>query len=186
MAEDDQTQLPQMDDGANDLSEAEGSGMKQFLIMALAVALVGAGAGYGASLMFRGPSRPPQTQPAEAPHDEPARPNPGQDHALTYYDFEAIRANLDEPRLARYVMAKITLAFNASDGSAATAAVTKKLPELKSWLTVYLSGCRLDDIRGPKNLNRISREIQDELNRRLWPDSESLIRKVLFKEIVVQ
>jgi len=186
MAENDETRLPDVDDGSAALPEGGGSGMKQFLIMAVAAVLVGAGAGYGAARVFRDPAPAPQTQPTDAADPKPETPQPGQDDELAYYDFEAIRANLNEPRLARYVMAKVTLAFRLSDEKAATAAVEKKLPELKSWMTVYLNGCTLDDIRGPKNLNRISREIQDELNRRLWPDSTSLIRKVLFKEIVVQ
>jgi flagellar basal body-associated protein FliL len=121
------------------------------------------------------------TQPAEEPQ---ANESAGEDFA--YYDFESIAVSLNEPRMDRYLRITIILAFKAKDGPAATELLTKKKPELKSWLTVFLSGCRLDDIRGDKNLNRLRREIQDALNQQLWENSRPLIERVLLKDIVIQ
>jgi len=80
----------------------------------------------------------------------------------------------------------MTLAFKPENFKLATETIEKRLPELRSRLTVYLSGCTLEDVRGPKNLNRIRREIQDSLNRDLWPGGNPLIEEVFFKEFVVQ
>jgi flagellar basal body-associated protein FliL len=109
---------------------------------------------------------------------------PNEDY--TYYEFESIAVSLNEHRMDRYLRVSIVLAMKTKDGAAATEMVNKKKPELKSWLTVFLSGCSLDDVRGDKNLNRLRREIQDSLNAQLWGDSRPLIDHVLFKDIAVQ
>ncbi|MFA6132730.1 MAG: flagellar basal body-associated FliL family protein [Phycisphaerae bacterium] len=105
---------------------------------------------------------------------------------LGYYDLESVTVNLDEPRLGRYVRATIVLAMEAKDFKAASEVLNKRKPDLKSWLTVYLAGCTVEDVRGPRNLNRIRNEIRDSFNEQLWPDRKPLVAKVLFKEFAVQ
>jgi flagellar basal body-associated protein FliL len=105
---------------------------------------------------------------------------------LGYYDMEPITVNLDEPRLARYVRASIVLAFESQDYAAACKLLDRKKPDLKSWLTIYLAGCTLEDVRGPKSLNRISREVLEAFDDQLWPDGKPKITKVLFKEFTIQ
>jgi flagellar basal body-associated protein FliL len=100
--------------------------------------------------------------------------------------MEPTIVNLDEPRLARYIRASIVLAVRGENFKAVSELVDKKKPELKSWLTVYLAGCSLEDVRGPKNLNRICREVREAFNEQLWPGGKPLIEKVLLKEFAVQ
>jgi len=104
---------------------------------------------------------------------------------FTYYDFEAVVANLDEPRLARYVRVVVTLAIKRDSFPAAQGLLDKKKPELRHWLTIYFSNCKLDEVRGAPNLNRIQREILDALNNQLWPNQKPLIDHILFKEFAV-
>ena len=117
-----------------------------------------------------------------AKKDEPRAP----EGEVVYLDFEPIIVNLDEPRLARYVRAAVVLSVRRADKGKAKSVIEEKKPEIKNYLTVYMSGCSLEDVRGPKNLNRIRREIQDALNRHLFGDNKPLIEEVLFKEFAIQ
>ncbi|MBL7134792.1 MAG: flagellar basal body-associated FliL family protein [Phycisphaerae bacterium] len=103
-----------------------------------------------------------------------------------YYDLEPITINLDEPRLARYVRATITLAFDAKQESEVLRQVEKRLPELKNWLAVYLAGRTLDEVRGAQSLNRVRREICEAFNEQIWPQQPPRIHHVLLKEFAVQ
>ncbi len=103
-----------------------------------------------------------------------------------YYDLEPITINLDEPRLARYVRATITLAFDAKQESEVLRQVEKRLPELKNWLAVYLAGRTLDDVRGAQSLNRVRREVCEAFNEQIWPQQPPRIHHVLLKEFAVQ
>ena len=103
-----------------------------------------------------------------------------------YLDIEPITINLDEPRLARYVRAAITLAFEAKNEAEVRSQVDKRLPELKNWLAVYLAGRTLDEVRGAQSLNRVRREIGEAFNEQIWPQQPPRIHHVLFKEFAVQ
>jgi len=161
--------------------------------LALSAAVVGIGAagGYGLGGLFHRPApaaaADPNAAAAEGPAAgaEPPRSGAGGDQ-YAYIDFDPITVNLNEPRLARYVRATIVLAVSERSAGEATAAVTRKKKELHNWLTVYLAGRTLEDVRGPKGLNRIRREIQDAFNEQLWPNRAPLIDHVLFKEFAIQ
>ena len=129
-------------------------------------------------------SKPPAKE-SPKPAGKDADKGVTQGGEFTYYDFEAVVANLDEPRLARYVRVVVTLAVKRESFSAAQALLEKKKPELRHWLTIYFSNCKLDDVRGAPNLNRIQREILDALNNQLWPNQKPLVDHVLFKEFAV-
>ena len=87
--------------------------------------------------------------------------------------------------MARYVAVTIKLAMSTDEYNDAEKLIKQKTPRLKSWLTTYLGGCTLNDVRGTKNLNRIRREICDRFNGLLWPGQRPLIREVLFEEFVI-
>jgi flagellar basal body-associated protein FliL len=110
----------------------------------------------------------------------------GSQEKASYFDLEPIIVNLDEPRLARYVRVSVTLVASSENAKAVTEALEKKKPELKNWLTVYLAGRTLEQVRGANNLNQIRREVQDAFNRHLWPDHAGLIDHILLKEFAVQ
>jgi flagellar protein FliL len=171
--------------------KAGGAKKKLMLWMIVAVVLIGAAAG-GGLVVSRGASKPP-SEPAAASQPAEEAPAPVPEKAAggdyTYYDFEPIIVNLDEPRLARYIRATLVVVLDARNKKASDEVVellNKKKPELKSWLTVYLAGCTLEDVRGPKNLNRIRREIQNSFNEQLWPNGRGMIERVLIKEFAVQ
>jgi flagellar basal body-associated protein FliL len=161
--------------------------LKIIIVVGLAVAIIGVSAAVGgfmarSATAAAAPPQSSQTQPA----DEPAAGETKSDVQYTYYEMEPIIVNLDEPRLARYIRASIVLAVKGENFKAVSELVDKKKPELKSWLTVYLAGATLEDVRGPKNLNRICREVREAFNEQLWPSSKPLVEKVLLKEFAVQ
>jgi flagellar basal body-associated protein FliL len=184
-------------------------GLKGLLILAAGVTLLAAGGGSGAALFTGGgapaseESAPAAAHAAEAPAKEKEKPKSeksekgekGKDGAFThlaegaefgYYDFEPIIVNLDEPRLARYIRVTITLVIKAENHEAAKAAIDRRKPELKNWLTTYFASCTLDNVRGAASLNRLRREILDAFTQQLWPDQKPLVEQVLFKEFAVQ
>jgi len=177
----------------------KGKGLR-FVLLCAGVAFVTGGAGYAVALLTTGgPALPPasaQADPATtppAPGDPagtPPAPAAGQApedlEKCVYKDLDAITANLDEPRLARYVHACITLAIAEEEFAAAAPVIDAKMLVLRDWLTVYLASLTLDEVRGPASLNRMRREILDAFNQELWPDQKPKIRKVLFKEFAVK
>jgi flagellar basal body-associated protein FliL len=159
-----------------------GAKMSLWLVLCVIVVAVASAAGYGVGQLL-GPAPPPPQAP-EA-QDEPGGSSAGTEQ-YSYYDLEPITVNFDDPRMARYVRATITLAVPPDKANEVSSAVQERLPELRNWLTMYLSGCKLEHLRGPKNLNRIRRDIEDAFNRRLWPEQKPRIHHVLFKEFFVQ
>ncbi len=170
---------------AGDDEGGSGGGLSKILRLALPVGILvlAAGAGYFANRMIGGSSDTPAKVLAE---EEEGPPPSSDDKEYTYYDLEPIVANLNVPRLERYIRVTLTLKLRKDDDEKAKEVIEKKMPELKNSLILYLSDCSLDEIRGKKNLNRILREIQDSFNGRLWPDQRGLIAKVGYKEWVIQ
>ena len=169
-----------------------------FFILCAGVALAAGGAGYAVAVITadQQPLSPASAEAGESPTPEEGTksaddalpdPKPAEEtENYAYKDLEAITVNLDEPRLARYVHATVTLAIPEEDFATASAAIDAETRVLRDWLTVYLTSLTLDDVRGPANLNRIRREILDAFNQELWPEGKPLIRKVLFKEFAVK
>jgi flagellar basal body-associated protein FliL len=103
-----------------------------------------------------------------------------------YIDLDPIIVNLNEPRLARYVRAAITITLKKENEKTAKKVIEANMPKLKNWLTLNLAGRTLEDVRGTKNLNALARDIQDAFNQQLWPDQPPRIEGILFKEFAVQ
>ena len=104
-----------------------------------------------------------------------------------YYDLEPIIANLNEPNITRYVSATLTFEMSSSlDEKKGRKYLDEKKPIIINWLTIYLSGLGLDDIRGDKNLMTIKSNIRDSLNEKLFPDSKPQIKDVLIQKFPVQ
>lgn len=183
---------------ADVISQRSGnSGVKKLIGLSLVAALMVGVAAFAGSKMGRASSTPATTQATDHPESEqadaykepkghgaePAKLSPG---SSAYYDLEPIIVNLDEPRLARYIRASIVLSIKPENHKKVSNLIEQRKPELKSFLTVYLAGCTLEDVRGPKNLNRIRREILNAFNDQLFPGTKPLIDEVLFKEFAVQ
>jgi len=136
---------------------------------------------------FTGASAPPES-PTEAvvrQADPKARPADSNPSNYSYYDLE-ITCNLNDPRMGRYIRATIALGSSLQNEVTVREVLDKRKTEIKSWLFRYFADCTLDDVRGGKNLNRISREIQDYINERLWPEQEPFVVKVDFKDWAIQ
>lgn len=104
-----------------------------------------------------------------------------------YYDFEPVIANLNEPRVSRFVSISITLQISkAINEKKCTALIEEKKPILTNWLTVYLMSLSVEEIRGDENVKKVQVHILDAFNDKLFPESQLRIESVLFRNIAVQ
>ena len=157
-------------------------GLLGLLIPCLAVVLLAGGAGVAARVLLAGPGDP--TQPG-AVKPEIVVPEV-ENEPLEYYNLKPITVNANVPRRDRHIRATITLALPASVFGKVSQQIDKRGPEVRNWLTLYLSGLSLEDVGGPENYNRIREDIRRDLNTRLWPDTDGLIREVLLDEFAIQ
>jgi flagellar basal body-associated protein FliL len=162
-------------------------GMLISVAMILGVVLVSSAAGWAAARLVSASDQP--TQAAEQPSDgqqqadeSPASPDAPQKH----HDLETITVNLNEARLTRYVSADVTLAFDEKNAKEVEAGLAAHAPELKDWLTGYLAGLTIDQVRGQDGQNRIKREIRDGVNEILWPDQRPRVTRVLLSKFQIQ
>jgi flagellar basal body-associated protein FliL len=185
---------PFEEEGGAEAPEGSQLGLKLLIRLGLMAVVIGIGSvgGYQLGGLFDGSTVADANAQPPAYVEDPIEPELSPQQVLQkdfeYIDFEAITVNLNEPRLERYVRATITLATREKDKPTVLEQLeTKnKKKELRSWLHVYLGGLTLEDVRGPKNLNRIRREIEESFNQLLWPNRRPLIDHVLFKEFAVQ
>jgi len=106
---------------------------------------------------------------------------------LWSYDLEPVIANLDEPGVTRYARVTITLQLDPQmDQEKGTAFLEGKKPVLRDWLTTYIAGLSLEQVRGTRNLGRIKQEVRDSFNELLFPEGKLFIRDILFKEFAIQ
>jgi flagellar basal body-associated protein FliL len=164
-----------------------------WIIMAVVVAIC-AGAGFGLGRLLAG-SRAPEAAESDSMPDEStqaedlkADDDSAKDSTkVWYYDLDPVVANLNEPGVTRYVRASLTLEISSEvDEKKCTDFINKKKPILTNWLTVYLAGLSLEDVRGDRNLKSIQSDVRDAFNEQLFPDSKPQIKQVLIKEFPVQ
>ena len=163
------------------------------VVIIIIVAGLCAGAGLGLGKMLApGASDQPESESEAVESDNTevtqADVDSGDDSKeVWYYDFEPVVANLNEPSVARYVSITITLQISSElsekDGKNL---IDEKMPILTDWLTVYLAGLSLEDIRGDKNLKSIQAQILEAFNEKLFPDSKPRIKHILFRNFAVQ
>ncbi|HEW79908.1 MAG TPA: flagellar basal body-associated FliL family protein [Phycisphaerales bacterium] len=162
------------------------------IIMAVVVVFC-AGAGFGLSRLLAGPDTAQTAEPAQ--EDEPTQAedlkadvdSAAETQKSWYYPLEPVVANLDEPGVTRYVRATLMLEISPEvDQKKGIAFIEEKKPLLTNWLTIYLAGLGLEDIRGNRNLKRIQLQILDAFNERLFPDAKPGVKKILFKEFAIQ
>ncbi len=180
--------------------EAEKSEKKSLIgrflpwIVPVVIVTLCAGAGFGLGRLFAGIGTPDaagaDTKPDESTQTDYLEADNGSTNdseKVWYYDLDPVVANLDEPSVSRYVRASLTLEMSSSvDKKKGTAFLDEKKPILINWLTVFLSGLSLEDIRGDKNLRSIQSRILEGFNDKLFPDSKPQIKRVLIKEFPVQ
>lgn len=158
-----------------------------WIIMAVVI-VVFAGGGFTLGKLFAGSQQPEtiQQDQQESVQTADLRSSSGTQKSW-YYDLDPVIANLNEPSVTRYVRATLTLELSGTiDQGKGGAFINEKKPMLTNWLTIYLAGQTLEDIRGDRNLRRIQAQILDAFNEKLFPNSKPQIESILFKEFAVQ
>lgn len=101
--------------------------------------------------------------------------------------LDSVVANLDEPGVTRYVRVSVILELSPNlDPIEGEVFLEEKKILLQDWMTTYLAGLSLEDVRGSRNLNRVKRDVLDQFNKLLFGPDEAYIEKILFKEFAVQ
>jgi flagellar protein FliL len=161
---------------ANEPAAPPKSGRKMLIVWAL-FALVAIGAGAALPWAFGTPIKemfaPPKK--AEATKNQ---------HAAI--PFDDVIVNLGEEKMNRYLRVKLMIAVEESDVREVTELVTKQKAFLKSWLICYLSDQSSQEVTRRAGVNRVRREICDQFNLMLYPNSEGKIVDILFDMFVVQ
>ncbi|MCK4998492.1 MAG: flagellar basal body-associated FliL family protein [Anaerohalosphaera sp.] len=170
---------------------AKGSGfsIKEYIIIALVV-LVCSVAGFGLSTLLAGSDKDQNTDPQETPQAEEteSKDNDKESYKTTwFYDLDPVVANLDVPGATRYVRAALTLEISMDlEETEGTELLEYKKPRLINWLTMYLAGLGLEDVRGERNLRRIQTQTMEAFNEELFGDKQPMIQNILLKEFPIQ
>lgn len=198
MADADQSKEPEKQKKAEQESSPKKNsklGLHWVIMAAVVIACAGLGFGLGRLFAGSGRSRATETSPSHsATPDQPENSKSdvpdlaGKDsHKTWYYDLEPVVANLNEPGVTRYIRVSLTLQINSEVAQKkGIAYLEEKKPVLTNWLTIYLAGLSLEEIRGDRNLKRIQSYICDAFNEKLFPDAKPQIRRILFKEFAIQ
>lgn len=161
-----------------------------YWVLLLAVVIAGTTGGYALSQLIDGEKPEPEISAEEAENKkdaEQALAAPKGQGAWTYPEIEPVLANLDEPGVTRYVRVTVTLEMSADlDKVKGEEFLKSKQMVLRDWMTTYFAGLSLEDCRGTRNLSRIKKEVVDNFNEILFPDSRPYVQSVLFKEFAVQ
>jgi flagellar basal body-associated protein FliL len=156
-----------------------------------AVIAAGSTGGFALSQLMGGqePDNPVSVEKAEKKKDaENALLAAQQGQSSWSYDkIEPVLANLDEPGVTRYVRVTVTLEMSPDmDKAKGEEFLTARQMVLRDWMTTYFAGLSLEDCRGTRNLSRIKKEVVENFNKILFPDSRPFVESVLFKEFAVQ
>ena len=171
--------------------KASRGGMLQWIAMAVVV-IVCAGAGFTLGRLFGGTGKskttePSQQDPTTLTVNQKTDDSTKDSQQGWIYELEPVVACLDEPGATRYVRATLRLEISSDMAQKqGTTVLEEKKPILINWLSIYLASLKIEDIRGGKNQKRIQLKILDAFNEKLFPDAKPQIKKILFKEFVVQ
>lgn len=100
--------------------------------------------------------------------------------------FDDVVVNIGEEKMSRYLRVKLMVAVEDGDARDVAELLAKQKAFLKSWLICYLSDQSPQEVTRRAGVNRIRREICDQFNLMLFPDSEGKIVDILFDMFVVQ
>lgn len=160
----------------------EGAAKKKLILFGVMLVVtigIGVGGGMMAAKLVHGGS--PTTK--EAPTSKPSESSEEQ---VLSIKLPAIIANLNEPKMQRYIHIVVLLGVAKENHAHVNELVGKRKEEIKNWLVTYLSNLSMEEVRGANNLSRIRREILDLLNEQLFPNAKPQIARILFEEFQVQ
>jgi flagellar basal body-associated protein FliL len=171
--------------------ETSSKGKSLFLWLILAIVVLAGGVGgFALSVMTGGSAAgdPNTVQPAPVEQAfDPLVSKTDTKKSWLYTKMDPIVANLDEPGVTRYVRVSIILELSSQlDSINGETFLEEKKIILQDWMTTYLAGLSLEDVRGSRSLNRIKREVVDQFNQLLFGPDKAYVEKVLFKEFAVQ
>lgn len=166
------------------------SGSMLIWIIAGLMAVIGGGGGFFVATIIASQGQDEQVQEQIekplSPEEEMGQLLSDVSGEVFDYPLDAVVACLDEPSLSRYVRATIILRMEEGfDPVAGEAFLESKKYLLNDWLTTYLAGLSLVQVQGSRNLERVKMEIYEEFNQILFPNKKPLVKKILFKEFVV-
>ena len=190
MADDEETKNEEDSNPESNDKKESGSSLLAWIIMAVTILLL-AGAGFGVGRLLAGSKKPDEAVSSQ--QDEPTVAEEAVDLSSDeptktwYYNLDPVVANLNEPSVTRYVRATIVLEISSEvDEAKGTTFIDEKKPLLTNWLTIFLAGQTIEDIRGDRNLRRIQSQILDTFNEKLFPNARPQIKQILFKEFAIQ
>jgi flagellar basal body-associated protein FliL len=171
--------------------QAKGSSFKLLTWLILSgMVFAGVAGGFGLAQLLAGDSAKPETedvQPDETPSFEELLATTSSDKKVWSFEIEPVIANLDEPGVTRYARVAITLELSGEmDQDKGATFMEEKKAILRDWLTTYIAGLSLERVRGTSNLTRIKKEIREQFNELLFPDTKPLIVNILFNEFAIQ
>lgn len=112
-------------------------------------------------------------------------PSPGGDP--WYHQLDPTVANLNEPGSLRYIRLTVTLEMEpVAERQQVIAYIEARRPVINNWLQLYLASRNLEEVKGERNLTTMQSQILEGLNEILFPESKSLIKRVLFGEMNIQ
>ncbi len=153
---------------------------KLWIVLAIALLMAGAGGVVAARYIVQDDSA------AEKNGAEEKKEAQKKDD-FSYVRFGSVVVNLAEGRLTRYL--KVKIALKLPKGSAPK---VKKIIEsgrkavYTNWLITYLSGLRLEQVKGSDAIRRLRGKIKVGFNEILQREKDIQIKAVLFEEFNVQ
>lgn len=157
------------------------------LIVWGAIFVMGAGAGFAVP-MLTGGGEPVEEEegvnPATIGVELMDFPEPTEETA--YIEFDAITANLNDPRHSRYVNCTLSFQVSKSQLDPLTKLIEDKNALLKNWLISHLRDKKLDDVKGKYGHNLLRREIHGKFNEMLFTDGIERIQDILFSDFKIQ
>lgn len=170
--------------------ESSGLGLNTYLITA-GIFLAMAVGGFSLAQLI-GPNA---LQPSEAKGDvekvetfDEMMENTEGDAKIWYYDLEPpLLANLNEPGVTRMIRASLTLELSPKmDPEKGVVFLDDKTRVLRGFSTTYLAELTLEQVRGLRNLTRISNELKEHFNEILFPESKPYVTGVILRDFIVQ
>jgi flagellar basal body-associated protein FliL len=170
--------------------EKKGGGLFYWLLLG-AVIIAGSTGGFALSQLIGGQEPAAATSPQEEETKKEAEnallAAEEQQSSWPYEKLEPVLANLDEPGVTRYVRVTVTLEMSRDmDRIKGEEFLNSRQMVLRDWMTTYFAGLSLEDCRGTRNLSRIKKEVVENFNKILFPQSKPFVESVLFKEFAVQ
>jgi flagellar FliL protein len=140
------------------------------------IALIALGGGASVPWILGGQARDAHS------HRKPEAPK----SKLTAIPFENFVVNIGDERLNRYLRIKLMVAVDEVDSHEVTDLLTKQKAFLRSWVIAYLADQSVQDVLRKVGVNRVRREIRDQFNLMLFPNTDEKIVDILVDEFHLQ